>query len=101
MRFCAVGAANTAVDFTTFFLLTAVGVPYIAGQMAAYSAGVNNSFLLEPPLDVQCSRATNIREVHPFIHSTDSLMFSSGIFSSCIYRSYDLWRARSGTARES
>lgn len=80
MRFCAIGAANTAVDFITFFLLTAAGVPYMAGQIAAYSAGVINSFVLNRRWTFKVRGHINITEVQRFILvNLTSLLVSSGI----------------------
>ncbi len=44
-RFAVVGVGNTFVDFGLFFLLVALGVPYMWAQMFGYSAGVINSYV--------------------------------------------------------
>lgn len=44
-RFAVVGAGNTFVDFGLFFLLVALGMPYMWAQMFGYSAGVINSYI--------------------------------------------------------
>ncbi len=44
-RFAVVGVGNTFVDFGLFFLLVALGMPYMWAQMFGYSAGVINSYV--------------------------------------------------------
>lgn len=44
-RFAVVGVGNTFVDFGLFFLLVALGMPYMWAQMFGYSAGVINSYI--------------------------------------------------------
>lgn len=46
LRFCAVGAINSGIDFTVFALLYAWGVPLFPAHTVSYSCGVINSFLL-------------------------------------------------------
>jgi len=46
MRFCLVGAVNTAVDFSVFTVLTNMGVLLLVAQCVSYTCGVLNSFLL-------------------------------------------------------
>ncbi|GAC90507.1 hypothetical protein KN10_0943 [Anoxybacillus flavithermus NBRC 109594] len=43
-RFAVVGVGNTFVDFGLFFLLVALGMPYMWAQMFGYSVGVINSY---------------------------------------------------------
>lgn len=45
LRFCTVGLGNTAIDIFGFFVLTISGVPYLAAQITAYSAGMVNSYI--------------------------------------------------------
>lgn len=46
LRFCAVGAVNTGVDFTVFTILSSGGVQLLAAQTVSYTCGVLNSFLM-------------------------------------------------------
>ncbi len=46
VRFCVVGAANTAITLTTFVLLTALGCRAPAASALAFCAGAANSFHL-------------------------------------------------------
>ena len=46
MRFCVVGAANTAITLTAFVLLTALGCRAPAASALAFCAGAANSFHL-------------------------------------------------------
>jgi len=46
MKFCLVGAVNTAVDFTVFTVLSNLGVLLLVAQCISYTCGVLNSFLL-------------------------------------------------------
>ena len=80
LRFCTVGLSNTAVDFTTFFLLNLAGVPYILAQMISYSAGVVNSFLINRKWTFRVKDRTNIYEITRFmIVNGFSLLSSSGL----------------------
>lgn len=44
-RFCMVGLGNTTIDFSVFFVLTALGTAYLPAQVISYSAGLGNSFI--------------------------------------------------------
>lgn len=80
LRFCTVGLGNTVVDFTTFYLLNLVGVPYLLAQMVSYSAGVVNSFFFNRRWTFRVSRQTNISEVVRFIIVNGlALIVSSGL----------------------
>ncbi len=46
VRFATVGVLNTGVDMVIFFLLTWLGMPYVAAQVVSYSCGTANSYLL-------------------------------------------------------
>lgn len=46
MKFALVGLLNTGVDVAIFFLLTWVGVPYMAAQVVSYTCGATNSYVL-------------------------------------------------------
>jgi putative flippase GtrA len=45
-RFAVVGCINTVVDFAVFFLLQRLGVNYLICQVAGYSLGLINSFVM-------------------------------------------------------
>lgn len=45
-KFALVGMLNTGVDVAIFFLLTWLGIPYVAAQVVSYSCGAANSYLL-------------------------------------------------------
>src|SRR6266567_1973182 len=45
-KFALVGVLNTGVDVAIFFLLTWLGIPYVAAQVVSYSSGAANSYLL-------------------------------------------------------
>lgn len=45
-KFALVGMLNTGVDVAIFFLLTWLGIPYVAAQVVSYSCGAVNSYLL-------------------------------------------------------
>lgn len=80
LRFCMVGLANTAVDFSIFFLLNRAGVAYIIAQIFSYSAGVANSFLLNRRWTFGIKNRTNIGEVARFIIVNSlSLIVSAGL----------------------
>jgi putative flippase GtrA len=46
IKFALVGLLNTGVDVVIFFLLTRAGTPYVLAQVASYSCGATNSYLL-------------------------------------------------------
>lgn len=46
VKFALVGVLNTGIDVAAFFLLTWMGVPYVAAQVVSYSSGAANSYLL-------------------------------------------------------
>lgn len=46
VKFALVGILNTGVDVAIFFLLTWLGIPYVAAQVVSYSCGTANSYLL-------------------------------------------------------
>jgi len=46
IKFALVGILNTGVDVAIFFLLTWLGIPYVAAQIVSYSCGAANSYLL-------------------------------------------------------
>lgn len=46
VKFALVGLLNTGVDVAIFFLLTSLGVLYLAAQVVSYSCGAANSYLL-------------------------------------------------------
>ncbi|GAC1467230.1 MAG: GtrA family protein [Desulfuromonadaceae bacterium] len=46
VKFALVGLLNTGVDVAIFFLLTRIGIPYVAAQVVSYSCGAANSYLL-------------------------------------------------------
>ncbi len=46
IKFALVGILNTGVDVAIFFLLTWIGIPYVASQVVSYSCGAANSYLL-------------------------------------------------------
>lgn len=86
LRFCTVGLGNTAVDFTTFFLLNLAGIPYLAAQAISYSAGVVNSFLLNRKWTFKVKSRASVGEAVKFIMVNGfSLLVSSGL----IYLLYD------------
>lgn len=46
VKFALVGVLNTGIDVAVFFLLTWLGIPYVAAQVVSYSSGAANSYLL-------------------------------------------------------
>ncbi len=46
VKFALVGILNTGVDVVIFFLLTWLGVLYLAAQVISYTCGASNSYLL-------------------------------------------------------
>jgi putative flippase GtrA len=46
IKFALVGMLNTGVDVAIFFMLTWLGIPYVAAQVVSYSCGAANSYLL-------------------------------------------------------
>lgn len=56
IRFCLVGALNTAIDFTVFAILTAWGVSLFPAHAFAYACGIVNSFILNRRWTFQIGR---------------------------------------------
>lgn len=80
MRFCTVGLGNTAVDFTVFVFLTLGGVPYLPAQVAAYAAGVTNSYFFNRRWTFRIARKINLPEAAGFIAVNGlSLLVSAGL----------------------
>lgn len=86
-RFCMVGIANTAVDFSVFFLLHSLGVAYFIAQIISYSAGILNSYIFNRKWTFTLSGTIQLREFFRFITINGlSLMISTGT----LYFLYDL-----------
>lgn len=96
LRFCIVGLANTAIDFSTFFLLNIAGLPYLIAQVLAYSAGVANSFFLNRKWTFgMTGKANGVEAVKFLVVNGISLLVSSQM----LYIFYDmhhtdLWLAK-------
>lgn len=83
LRFCTVGVANTAVDFTAFFLLNLAGVPYLLAQVLSYSAGVANSYFFNRKWTFRVAGKANLQEAASFIVVNGfSLLVSSSLFAA-------------------
>lgn len=93
LRFCTVGLGNTAVDFTIFFLLTSVGLPYLVAQVISFSAGIANSFLLNRKWTFRVHRKTNISDVAKFvlINGLSLLLTSSLLYVLHDVNHLNLW----------
>ncbi len=96
LRFCTVGCINTGVDFSVFFLLNLVGVPYLAAQVLSYSAGIVNSFVLNRKWTFSMQGRTNAGEVLKFVVVNGVSLLAS---AALLYVMYDinhleLWLAK-------
>lgn len=103
LRFCTVGLANTAVDFSVFIILTLGGVPYLLAQVISYSAGTANSFFLNRKWTFQVAGKTNIMEVVRFVVVNGlSLLMSSGMLF-VLHHLYegDLWLSKAAATAAS
>jgi Predicted membrane protein len=96
LRFCTVGCANTAIDFTAFFLLNLVGVPHLLAQVLAYSAGVANSFVLNRKWTFSLAGRTNAGEVLKFVivNSISLLVSASLLYFMYDIHNMNLWLAK-------
>lgn len=86
VRFCAVGAGNTAIDFFCFFVLTASGFSYVGAQILAYSAGMVNSYILNRTWTFQIRYSSGLHEMARFL--TVNLL-SLAVASLILYLCYD------------
>lgn len=87
LHFCMVGLVNSAVDFTTFFLLTSGEMSDLPSQMISYTAGVVNSFFLNRKVTFRVTHKPTAAEVGKFIIvNAISLLVSAG----AIFILYDL-----------
>jgi len=96
LRFCTVGAGNTLVDLSLFFLLTLGPVPYLLAQVLAYSAGVVNSFILNRYWTFGVKGRSSLTEIIRFITvNAVSLAFTSGLLVILCETSHtSLWLAK-------
>jgi putative flippase GtrA len=67
LKFCFVGAVNTAVDLIVFMLLTAGGMLYMPAQYISYGAGICNSYLLNSSWTFRGAGKRNRREISRYI----------------------------------
>jgi len=89
LRFCTVGLGNTAIDILCFFVLTISGVPYLAAQIAAYSAGMVNSYICNRHWTFRMRTSSDGKEMLRFLAvNLVSLGFSSLLLLVC----YDVGR---------
>ncbi|WCK55636.1 GtrA family protein [Aneurinibacillus sp. Ricciae_BoGa-3] len=80
LRFSIVGTANATIDFTVFFFLTVIGLPYLLSQIGSYSAGVLNSFFLNRKWTFKVGYSANPSEIMKFmIINAASLSLSFGL----------------------
>jgi putative flippase GtrA len=93
LRFCTVGVGNTAVDLTTFFLLTQFGSPYLLAQMISYTAGVVNSFVFNRKWTFRMEQKTDVWEVMKFasVNGLSLLVSSSLLFLLHDGENLNLW----------
>lgn len=96
LRFCTVGCANTAIDFSTFFVLNLIGIPHLVAQVLAYSAGVANSFVLNRKWTFNLKGKTNSGEVFKFVavNSISLLVSTSLLYFMCDSNHMNLWLAK-------
>jgi len=66
-RFITVGVSNTIIDFFVFFLLVHIGSTYLISQIAAYIAGMINSFIWNRLWTFKISDKLKINEVIRFV----------------------------------
>lgn len=66
-RFCTVGMGNTFIDFTAFFLLVSIGIPYLSAQILAYLAGMTNSYIWNRLWTFQMKQRIRIQEIARFV----------------------------------
>lgn len=85
IRFAAVGVLNTGVDMAIFFLMTWLGVPYVAAQVVSYSCGTANSYLLNKTWTFR-SNGHSYSEVARFIIVN---LASLGISLACLSLLHD------------
>jgi len=70
IKFAVVGLANTAVDFTVFWVLvTNFPIPPLAANTLSYSAGVSNSFFLNKYWTFRSTtqRSDSVRQFSSFV----------------------------------
>jgi len=98
VRFCTVGLANTAVDFSAFFILNVLGMPYLIAQVIAYSAGVVNSYFFNRKWTFGRTDKANGAEAVKFIivNGLSLLVSSQLLFVLYDLNHRDLWLAKLG-----
>lgn len=76
-RFAIVGCINTGVDFAVFFLLNYLGVNYLICQVAGYSLGLINSFVMNKLWSFE-SKMSGISTLNQFIKFAGINLLSLG-----------------------
>lgn len=96
LRFCTVGAGNTAVDFIVFFLLNMAGAQYLTAQALSYTAGVVNSYFFNRAWTFRVARKASFPEAVSFIMVNGlSLSAASGLLYILYDVSHlDLWLSK-------
>ncbi|MGE5389530.1 MAG: GtrA family protein [Deltaproteobacteria bacterium] len=86
LRFAIVGIGNTLIDLLCFSILTWCGVYYLAAQVAAYSAGVINSYFCNRIWTFKITRGEKGQAVRFVIVN----LLSLGLSSALLYVCYDV-----------
>jgi putative flippase GtrA len=74
-----VGAGNTAVDFTVFFILSMAGMLYLPAQALSYTAGVVNSYFVNRIWTFRVANKVSFPEAASFLTvNCLSLLAASG-----------------------
>jgi putative flippase GtrA len=88
VKFQAVGMLNTGVDMVVFFVLHACGMPYALAQIAAYAAGMANSYALNKYWTFGQRRHAELREIALFAAVN---LVSLGVSLLVLYVLHSLW----------
>lgn len=84
--FCFVGVLNTAVDFMTFFVLVHFfSVFYAAAQVAAYGAGMLNSYFWNSKVTFSASRGDRTRFLKFVVLNVSVLLLTLAVMHSLLF----------------
>lgn len=84
-RFCTVGMGNTLIDFSVFFILVSIGMPYLVAQILAYLAGMTNSYIWNRLWTFRMKQRVNLQEMARFLFINLASLTIAFLILSYIY----------------
>ncbi len=99
VRYCTVGAANTAVDWLVFGILTLCGMLYMPAQVLAYTSGMVNSFIFNRQWTFAVQGMADLGEVAKFLILNTASLALSAVLLFLFHQEMglNLWLAKAAT----